>query len=56
MAPADCEAMYRATGKEILLKKAYPNLLQGSGTVCAGHRERGACKVSMNITLYRSFM
>lgn len=46
MHPTVCERLYRSRGKEALLKRAYPNLLQGSGVVCAGHPERGACKVS----------
>lgn len=44
MHPTVCERLYRSRGKEALLRRAYPNLLQGSGIVCAGHPERGACK------------
>lgn len=53
--PSVCERLYRSRGKEVLLRRAYPNLLQGSGIVCAGHPERGACKVSMGIQSGMSF-
>lgn len=44
MSPADCEAEYRAKGKEAILRRAYPDLLQGYGVVCAGETGKGACR------------